>query len=240
LRPTVGHRAQSRPVPTLRLLSYNIRSLRDDADAVARVIRAAEPHVVCIQEAPRFLRWRSTCAALARRSGLVIVGGGRAAAANLLMSTLAVDVHRTEDQQLSKAQRLNQRGLAMAELSLLGTRFVLVGTHLDLEQSARVRHVGELHRAVATFAGDIPSVIAGDVNDLPGSEVWGLLAEDRSDVFGAVGEGDGFTYSARNPVRRIDGVFADPRVRPSSAVVLDSADVHVASDHRPVLVELEL
>ncbi|HEY2985649.1 MAG TPA: hypothetical protein VGJ38_15950, partial [Jatrophihabitantaceae bacterium] len=64
-------------MPTLRLLCYNVRSLRDDEDAVARVIRGCEAHVVCVQEAPRFARWRSKNAALARRSGLVVVGGGR-------------------------------------------------------------------------------------------------------------------------------------------------------------------
>ena len=64
---------------TLRVLSYNVRSLRDDADAVASVIRSCEPDVVCIQEAPRFLRWRSKCAALARTSGMFVVTGGRPA-----------------------------------------------------------------------------------------------------------------------------------------------------------------
>ncbi len=227
-------------MPTLRLLSYNIRSLRDDGDAVARVIRDAQPHVVCIQEAPRFLRWRSICAALARHSGLVIVGGGRPAAANLLMSSLAVDVRRTEDVLLSKARRLHQRGVAMAELSLLGSRFVLAGTHLDLEEPARIRHIGELHGHVDAFAGDLPSIIAGDMNDLPDSPAWTLLDRARPDVHSAVGVGDGFTYSATDPVRRIDGVFADRRVRPVSAAVLASADTRAATDHCPLLVELEL
>ena len=71
---------------TLRLLSYNVRSLRDDPAAVARVMRAAEPDVAIVQEAPRFLRWRSSCAALARRAGLLWVSGGRAAGANLVLS----------------------------------------------------------------------------------------------------------------------------------------------------------
>ena len=62
----------------LRVLSYNVRGLRDDRQALAEVVRAADPDVVCVQEAPRFLRWRSTCAALARTSGLVVVGGGHA------------------------------------------------------------------------------------------------------------------------------------------------------------------
>ena len=35
---------------------------------------------------PHLLRWRSKCAALARTSGLVVVGGGRRAGANLVMS----------------------------------------------------------------------------------------------------------------------------------------------------------
>ena len=58
------------------------------------------------------------------------------------------------------------------------------------------------------------------------------------DAFAAVGSGDGFTYSAADPVRRIDAVFADPRLRPVSAEVIDSPDVRIASDHRPLLVDL--
>ena len=41
----------------LRVLSYNVRSLRDDPEALGRVIRSAQPHVVLVQEAPRFWRW---------------------------------------------------------------------------------------------------------------------------------------------------------------------------------------
>ena len=145
-----------------------------------------------------------------------------------------------ECDEMMAARRLHQRGVAMAEMSLQGSRFVIAGTHLDLEQPARVRHIGELHRAVGRFSGDVPSIIAGDINDLPDTQVWNLLAGARPDVYAAVGEGDGLTYSAANPVRRIDGVFADSRLRPVSAAVLDSPDIHVASDHRPVLVELEL
>ena len=49
---------------TVRIMSYNIRSLRDDRAAVVRVIRDVDPDVVCIQEAPRFFRWRAKCARL--------------------------------------------------------------------------------------------------------------------------------------------------------------------------------
>ena len=227
-------------MPTLRLLSYNVRSLRDDAEAVARVIRDAEPHVVCVQEAPRLARWRSKCAALARRSGLVVVGGGRPAGANLILSTLGVEVQVTRDVRFTTDPRLHHRGAALALLSLRGARFAVAGTHLDLVPGPRLRHVGELHRVLDSFAGGVPSVVAGDINDVPESQPWSLLGQTRPDAFAVAGAGTGFTYSATSPARRIDGVFADQRLAVKSATVLDSADVPLASDHRPLLVELEL
>jgi endonuclease/exonuclease/phosphatase family metal-dependent hydrolase len=35
----------------VRVLSYNVRSMRDDRAALARVIRACAPDIVCVQEA---------------------------------------------------------------------------------------------------------------------------------------------------------------------------------------------
>jgi endonuclease/exonuclease/phosphatase family metal-dependent hydrolase len=220
----------------MRVLTYNVRSLRDDAAAVTRVIRACRPDVVAIQEAPRFLRWRSKAAALARRSGLVVVGGGRPAAGNLLLSSLSVEVESTRDVLFSKDAGLHQRGAALAVLRLNGARFAVVGTHLDLVEGPRLRHIAELHGALAVFVpADVPTVVAGDMNDRPGSPAWTLLTERRVD---AAPTGDEYTYSASNPQRRIDAVFADPALRVLSAEVVDSPDVRIASDHRPLLVEL--
>src|SRR5581483_8178736 len=114
-------------------MTYNVRSMRDDDAALARVISSAAPDVVCVQEAPRFLRWRSTCAALARMSGLVVVGGGRPAGANLIMSTLGVDALSVHDIGFSTDPLLHRRGAALAVLRLRGTTFAVAGTHLDLK-----------------------------------------------------------------------------------------------------------
>lgn len=225
--------------PVLRVLTYNVRSLRDDPAAVARVIRAADPHLVFIQEAPRFVRWRAKCAALSRRSGLVIVTGGRPAAANLILSSLGVDVLAHRDALLSRAPGLHQRGVALAELRWRGHHFAAAGTHLDLEPAQRVRHVAEIERLLAGFCDPgLPTIVAGDTNDVPGSPTWQALGSGRTDVFGAVGPGDGPTFTARNPQRRLDAIFVAPSITPRSATVLDGPDVETGSDHRPVLAEL--
>jgi endonuclease/exonuclease/phosphatase family metal-dependent hydrolase len=109
-------------VPSLRLLTYNVRSMRDDRDALGRVIRSAEPDVVLVQESPRFLRWRALCAELARRGNLVVVGGGRLAGSNLILSALGVDVIAQTDVLFSRDPGLHRRGTAIATLSKRGAR----------------------------------------------------------------------------------------------------------------------
>ena len=228
-------------MPSLRVLSYNVRSMRDDQTALARVIRSAEPDVVCVQEAPRFLRWRSRCARLARTSGLVVVGGGRPAAANLILSTLAVDVVRTADVLFSKDRGLHQRGTAVAVLRIGGAPFAVAGTHLDLAAEPRLRHVGELQAALeAHRPPDVPAMICGDLNCRPGSLPWAALTERFQDAFAVAGVGSAFTSSSRNPHQTIDGIFVDRRITVRSARVLEQPDVEIASDHRPLLAELEL
>jgi len=228
-------------VTSLRVLTYNVRSMRDDRAALARVIRSAEPDVVLVQEAPRFLRWRSLCAELARTSDLVVVGGGRAAGSNLILSTLAVGVVSSSAALFSPDAGSHRRGTAIAVLVKGGWRFAVAGTHLDLVPEARLRHVGELESAIgAQVPAGIPIVVAGDVNDQPGSAAWSALARGRADAFAAAGTGDGCTFPAREPHRRIDGIFVDPAIGVRAARVLDQADVLLASDHRPLMADLEL
>jgi endonuclease/exonuclease/phosphatase family metal-dependent hydrolase len=222
----------------LRVLTYNVRSMRDDRAALGQVIRSAEPDVVLVQESPRFAHWRSLCAQLARVSNLVVVGGGRPAGSNLILCTLEVSVVSTADVLFSKDRGLHRRGTAIAVLTKQGRRFAVASTHLDLDPAPRLRHVAELDMAIAAHVpAGVPVVIGADVNDHPGSPAWLALTAQRSD---AAGTGSGPTYPSRDPRRRIDGIFADPALRVSAVRVLDGPEVQIASDHRPVLVELHL
>ena len=80
-RAAAGHddlagRARRRPgalgrvMPQLRLVSWNVRSLRDDASLVASTLRDLDPDLVCLQEVPRFLGGSRALARLASSAGL--------------------------------------------------------------------------------------------------------------------------------------------------------------------------
>lgn len=121
----------------IRVLSYNVRSLRDDTEALARVIRACAPDLVCVQEAPRFFRWRKAAARLAAMTDLVMLSGGATAAGPLLLCSLRATVERTEDVLLPRTPGLHRRGLATAVVRIAGTRLGVVSCHLSLQGEER-------------------------------------------------------------------------------------------------------
>jgi endonuclease/exonuclease/phosphatase family metal-dependent hydrolase len=228
---------------TLTVLTYNVRGLRDDLGALVRVVRGSGAQLVYVQEAPKVVRWRARAAELARRCGMVVVTGGRTAAGNLLLSDIAVTVHRTRDVLLPlgyppRRELPQRRGATLAELSLAGHRFTALGTHLSLYPQERARQAGHLLGLVPPDAP--PPVLAGDLNEEPGGAVSTALGERLVDAAVAGGDPGTPTFSTRSPRRRIDYVWADPRLPVTGYEVLDSADVRAASDHFPVRVRLTL
>jgi len=226
----------------LRLLTYNVRSLRDDVDAVAAVVRALAPDVVAVQEAPRMLRWRSKRAALARKSGLV-VGTADRTGGLLVMTTLAARVLSTRFSLLPKTPDLHQRAVEIAEIELRGARWGVASVHFSLNADERMQHLEPLWAALDGV--DAPLVVAGDVNEEPRGPVWQSLATRLQDAYVASPDGPAETYSAREPRRRIDGIFVDPTVEVVSCHAVHGASgsatdisrdlLVAASDHLPVL-----
>jgi endonuclease/exonuclease/phosphatase family metal-dependent hydrolase len=227
-------------MPTVRLLTYNVRSLRDDASAVVRIVRAARPDVVCIQEAPRFALWRLRGAVFARRCRLRWVAGGRRAGANLLLCRPGVRRLARHDLALSRDPGLHARGAAVAELAVDGCAFVVAGVHLDLTPGPRLRHVRELRVALAGIRSEGAAVVvAGDVNEPAPGPTWSALEVIGVDA-GSGSRSGAPTFPAAGPAERIDGVFASPPATICSVDVIDTPAARLASDHLPVLVVLDL
>jgi endonuclease/exonuclease/phosphatase family metal-dependent hydrolase len=215
----------------LRVLSYNVRGLRDDRAALADVVRSADPDVVCVQEAPKYFRWRAKCAALAREWGLLYVAGGGSTGGTALFVHLRVDVDGARAVPLSRQYGWPDRGVAAAVVAKSGARLAVASIHLPLVAGERHAHASRVRELLDTY--DISHrLAAGDLNERPPGPTW--------EAFGFGGLADlapecGPTFPAARPVKRIDGILATEGVELVEHHVLDGLAVARASDHSPLL-----
>ncbi|MFJ2743956.1 endonuclease/exonuclease/phosphatase family protein [Streptomyces sp. NPDC087440] len=225
----------------VRVLSYNIRSMRDDREALARVVRACAPDLVLIQEAPRFFRWRKKAAWLAAHSDLVVLSGGATAAGPLLLCSLRATVERTEDVLLPRTPGLHQRGFATAVVRIGGARLGVLSCHLSLQGEERFTQAGLLLEQLAAM-GVTHAVAGGDLNDRPDGKSFRLLADRLQDGWAVAPWGGEYTSEPATPHQRIDAIFATPGVQVLGCGVppLPEADVRAATDHLPVLAALRV
>ncbi|GAA0470140.1 endonuclease/exonuclease/phosphatase family protein [Streptomyces sp. NPDC046215] len=229
----------------VRVLSYNIRSMRDDTEALARVIRACAPDVVCVQEAPRFFRWRKAAARLARTSGLVYVTGGATASGPMILSSLRATVEHTDDVLLPRTPGLHQRGFATAVLRFGGARLGVLSCHLSMRDGERYGQ-GRLLLDKLASLGVPHAVAAGDLNDRPDGRTFGLLADALQDGWATAPWGREHTTRLGDPLQRIDAVFATGGVEvlgcgvPMGLPGIEEKDLRAATDHLPVLAALRV
>jgi endonuclease/exonuclease/phosphatase family metal-dependent hydrolase len=232
-------------VALIRLLSYNLRSLRGDKQALVRIVRALRPDIACFQEVPRFAGWWAQVRRFARRCGLDVAASRRAAGLAVLTRPGVCVLHR-EHRLLTPVPGLHRRGVALAVVEIDDARLVAASTHLDLHAGPRLAHAGQVLSVLGRLraAYGAPVILGGDINEPPDGAAWTLLARPFPDAHAIAPAGDAATFSAVRPVRRIDGVFADPGVRvircgvPAEPVL--TGDYARATDHRPVLAEFEV
>ncbi|GAT64933.1 endonuclease/exonuclease/phosphatase family protein [Planomonospora sp. ID91781] len=226
----------------LRVASYNVRSMRDDVAALGRVVAALRADVLCVQEAPRFLCWRCRRRRLAAFGGLRVAAGLRAGGLAVLTGP-GVRLLHGEGRLLRHFPGLERRAIAIAVVEAEGARVAVGCVHLDLDQEARLHHAGEaldLVEEVAGRFGALP-VLAGDINEQAHQPAWRHLTGRLADCYAVSPRGDGLTFPARNPGKRIDAVFAVAGVSVVSCggIEADPADLAAATDHLPVVAELD-
>ncbi|MFE2045008.1 endonuclease/exonuclease/phosphatase family protein [Streptomyces sp. NPDC059477] len=231
---------------SIRVLSYNIRSLRDDRTALARVINACAPDLVLIQEAPRFFRWRKKLSRLAGATGLVILSGGAPAAGPALLCSLRATVDRTEDVLLPLTPGLHRRGLSTAVVRF-GTSAPLgvVSCHLSLDKEERYAQSGMVLDRLAAL-GVEHAIAGGDLNDRPTGPAFRRLAEALQDCRTVAPWGGEDTWVRTEPHSRIDAIFATKGIEvlacgvPLGLPGVSETDLRAATDHLPVLAALKI
>lgn len=228
----------------LRLVSYNVRDLLDDREAVAHVLRSLRADVVCLQEAPR--RWFDVhrLRRLALVTGLAQVAGGRWGGGTAVLVHPRLSVVHAETRRLPVAGALTRtRGYALATVAAPdGARVTAVSVHLPLREAERVDHSRRVLAGLRAV-GPPPYVVAGDLNEAADGPAWTTLGACVRDGADAVARQP--TYPAHRPRHRIDAVLVsagfDVRVRVAGAVDgLDAEVLSAASDHLPLVAELVL
>jgi endonuclease/exonuclease/phosphatase family metal-dependent hydrolase len=220
----------------MRVLSWNVHGLRDDRRVLTQLVRDCDPDVFLVQEAPKYLRWRARCAALARECGLLYVTGGGTTGGSALLVNMRVDVKRTAEVCLSRQWGWPARGVAAAVVAKEGAQIAVASIHLPLDPPQRLEHARRIVEILDR--SDAPRALAGgDINERPGHSAWQTLYDAG---LRDLGPGSGPTFPAARPQKRIDGVLATDAVEVLDYEVLDAPGVERASDHRPVLVTVRV
>ena len=246
LTPLPDSRTEPDGSAVIRVLSYNIRSMRDDREALARVIRACAPDLVFIQEAPRFFRWRKRAAWLAAhdRPGAALRRRHRGRAPAALFAA---------------RHRGTNGGRAAAAHPWTAPQGVRHGGGTDRGRPDRSAELpsepaarrtpgpgGSAARPAGRHAGRrTPSRPATSTTARTGrpSGCWpgGSRTAGRSRPWGAE-----HTFPAHDPRQRIDAIFATAGIEvlgcgvPSGLPGVTEPDLRAATDHLPVLAALRV
>jgi len=241
--------ASSPPTFTsIRVLTYNIHHGRGGDEEVslariAEVIKRSRPDVVALQEIDdRTLRTggvdqTSELARLVGMSGEFVhqidYEGGRYGQA--ILSRLPI----------SNLQRHWLPGTPDRERRMAGSVTIDLGPRKLLFVTTHLHHANETFRNLQAeqlntifTSADVPKqvvVLAGDLNATPQSETLRIL--DRRWLSATAGSADSLTFPASNADRQLDYVLCYPKTN-VQVVEARAIDETVASDHRPVIVEL--
>lgn len=226
---------QPGPPAGMRLLTWNIRDLLGDPLAVHRVVRAARPDVVCLQEAPRRpgAAWRLRL--LESGTGLRCVAGGRRSGGTAVFVAPGVDVVRAVAFRLPVSGWFTRtRGASLAALVVPGLGPVTVASvHLPLDAATRLDHARSVGRLLGGAFPAAPVVVAGDLNEAAGDPAWRVWEPIAVDPWPVAGP----TFPARDPRVRLDALLVARGLRAERPEPdpWDPDDVRRASDHLPVL-----
>jgi endonuclease/exonuclease/phosphatase family metal-dependent hydrolase len=233
------------PTDTVRVLAYNIHHGEGmdealDLDRIAALIRRVAPDLVALQEVDSVTRRTDgvdQAMELGFLTGLEPVFGrfmpyqGGAYGMAILSRW---PVAESRNLRLPDGEEPRTSLAVRVESPTTGRSLRFVGVHFYRTEVERLAQAARLEELLAEVA--IPTVLAGDFNSTPGSAVMTRLG--RSWV--TVDKGaDRFTYPSYDPAREIDFVLLAP---PGRFEVLSEhvVDAPVASDHRPVVVDLIL
>jgi endonuclease/exonuclease/phosphatase family metal-dependent hydrolase len=258
LHRTSAHRADSyrnRPENVVRLATYNVHSCigldgRLSPSRIARVLATASPDIVALQEIDVLhdrSRFVHQAEKIARALNMELhfhpsfeVEEGQYG--NAILSRFPLEVMRAGPlPALDKRQQ--PRGALWVQVDVGGRPLQVLTTHLGLSSTERALQVEELLGQEWLDHPDCrePFVVCGDMNMLPGSKAYRRMTARLRDVQKSIERYQPQrTWFAPFPLTRIDHVFVGESLRVMQIDIPRTRLSRVASDHLPLVVDLEL
>jgi endonuclease/exonuclease/phosphatase family metal-dependent hydrolase len=116
-----------------------------------------------------------------------------------------------------------------------------VNTHFGLGRQERWAQAQLLTSDEWTSASDIPIVLLGDFNSLRWSRSFRLLGRKLRNVRTLIPDAKRIgTFPTKWPVIALDHVFVNAALQPTSVSAHRTPLARLASDHYPLVVDLEL
>jgi endonuclease/exonuclease/phosphatase family metal-dependent hydrolase len=225
-------------VTHLRVMTYNILLGGRRGEPLHEVVRAVAPDVLLVNECPKNpLVWKRGCHGLAERWGMRYVVGGRPAGSNMIAVSRRVAVKSATQMVLPQPRLQPRRGVAAAQLRVAGRLVGVVSCHLSLDRDRRLHEARRVLAVAQRTRG--PVVVGGDLNEPANGPTWELFRETG---FVDAGSGNWRTFPSEEPRRRIDALLVrgHARVLERGDAGVDPGLLAAASDHRPVLAELDI
>ncbi|MEX1047856.1 MAG: endonuclease/exonuclease/phosphatase family protein [Actinomycetota bacterium] len=222
----------------VRVLVYNARGFRAGAGDVAKAVADTAPDLALITEcgSRRHLRKFARGMDMEYSAGSLFPFARRVRNAILARPPWRVVTHKVH--AFERSERFYPRGALVAQVGRAGYRLSALCVHLGLSSGERDRHakeLGDLTRGLTQ-----PLVIGGDFNEGTEGRAVSWIGERYWDVWIRAGTDTGETFPSRDPTARIDYLFVSEEVRIESAAVVRSRGVEDASDHLPLVADLDL
>jgi endonuclease/exonuclease/phosphatase family metal-dependent hydrolase len=230
-------------------MTYNIHvgvgmDKKLDLQRIADVINREQPDLVGLQEVDRGVRrteGKDEIAELAMMTRMHFAfapnldfQGGKYGVA--ILSRLPLD--SVKHVMFENKREAERRGMLKVVVNVDGKWVGFVTTHLDYQyEDGRLFETQQLLSMLED--GNEPLIVVADLNDVPAGSAYKLMDTFFDDAWiVSRAKGDGFSYPADKPVKRIDHIFYRPanRVRAKKAWVVET----LASDHIPVVADIEI
>jgi endonuclease/exonuclease/phosphatase family metal-dependent hydrolase len=255
--PLSGRRTSTVRRTHLRLMTYNTHGCsgmdgRVSPRRVARAIKAENPDIVALQELDlgrRRSRAEDQAAIIARETGLHAVfcptiTRGEEHYGHAFLSRWPIQVvKRARLPHDPESWFQEPRSAIWARVDVDGRIINVITTHLGLGVHERFLQMEALlgPEWIGGLAEDDPVLLCGDFNLLPGSRPYRLAAARLFDLQRRrKGHRPLATFSSLQPMMRIDHMFASEHFQPVAITVVRNDVTRVASDHLPLMADLQV